>query len=246
MAFNENTRMTPEWIARVWKDNPCRKLPNGNIIFLARTAFCNVLERPKAGPDGKERAYGSVLMIPDLNLIGGQAALQPLVDDVNALYKEKMPAALANPDLRAKLHNPFKKQDGYINTKSPTGDLYDGFVPGRLCISANSSQSQPAVVDQSLAPVIDKARVYSGCWVIAAVKAGWITNPQNPGPTFYLQSLMVVADDNSLGGVGQSNPSADFAGVKVDAAVNPAAMFGEDGPTAGGQAPAAAGIDLFA
>jgi hypothetical protein len=245
MAFNENTRMTPEWITRVWNDNPCRKLPNGNIIFLARTAFCNVLERPKPGTDGKKRAFGSVLLIPDLQLIGGPTALQPLQTEYEAQLKEKMPAALANEDLRAKLHDPFKKQGSYINTKSKDADLYDGFVPGRFCISANSSQSQPAVVDQMMAPVIDKARVYSGCWVIAAVRGAWIINPQNPGPTFYLQSLMVVADDNSLGGVGQSNPNADFAGVKVDQSVNPAAMFGADGATSGAQA-AAPAIDLFA
>lgn len=233
MAFNENTRMTPQWIQKVWGEYPCAKNNQGEIVFLARTAFCNVLERPKPGPDGKERAYGSVLLIPDLNLIGGAPALKALDDDYNALLKEFMPAALANPDLRSKLHNPIKKQGGFINTKSPDADLYDGFVPGRLCISANSSQSQPPVVDQNCAPIIDKSRVYSGCWVLAAVKGGWIKNPQNPGPTFYLQSLMVVADDNSLGGVGASNPSQTFAHVKLDASVNPAGMFGGEGAPAG-------------
>jgi hypothetical protein len=226
MAFNEKTRMTPEWIQRVWNDNPCRKIEKtGGIIFVARTAFCNVLERPKPGQDGKERAFGSVLLIPDLALIGGEAALKPLQDDYDALLKEHMPAALANADLRGKLHNPLKKQGTFINTKSKDADLYDGFVPGRLCISANSSQSQPGVYDQNMAPIIDKARVYSGCWVIAEVKGGWIKNPQNPGPTFYLQQMMVIADDNSLGGVGASNPSDAFAGVKVDAAVNPSSLF---------------------
>ena len=225
--------MKPEWITRVWNDNPCQLLPNGNIVFLARTAFCNVLERPKPGADGKEKAFGSVLMIPDLALIGGQDALKPLADARMALVKEHMPAAIAHKDLMAKLHNPFKAQGGYINTKSKDGDLYDGFVPGRLCISANSSISKPPVVDQNMAPIIDKAHVYSGCWVIAAVAPGWIKNPQTPGPTFYLHSLMVVADDTRLGGVGQSNPSQDFAGVKIDQTVNPAAAFGVEGGTAG-------------
>lgn len=239
MAYAEKTRMKPDWITRVWNDNPCQRTENGNIRFLARTAFCNVLERPKPGSDGKERAYGSVLLIPDLALIGGPEALAVLKAAETALLKEKMPGALANPDLRGKLHMPFKRQETYINTKSPEGDLYDGFVPGRVCISANSSQSKPAVVDQNCAPIIDKARIYSGCWVLATVREGWITNQQNPGPTFYLQSLMVVADDESLGGVGVSNPSSDFAGVKIDAAVNPAAAFGAD-PTQ-----SAAAADLF-
>lgn len=237
MAFKENTRMKPEWITRVWNDNPPTRAPNGNIIIFARTAFCNVLQRPKPDADGKEKAYGSVLLIPDFTLIGGTSEpfdiakpspLTLLQQAVIALYKEKMPAALSNADLRGKLHDPFKKQGTYVNTKSPDGDLYDGFVPGRICISANSSQSQPPVVDQNMAPIIDKSQIYSGCWVLAAIKEDWIKNPQNPGPTFYLQSLMKVADDNSLGGVGASNPSQDFAGVKIDQTVNPAAAFGSE------------------
>lgn len=239
MDMAENTRMTPEWIQRVWQANPCQRLPNGNIIFPARTAFCNILERPKPTKPDEVKAYGSVLLLPDLALIGGPAAIKVLEDAYAALLKEKMPAALQNPDLREKLHNPFKKQGSYINTKSENGDLYEGFVPGRLCISANSSQSQPAAVDQNMAPIVDKSRLYSGCWVIAAVREGWIKNPQNPGPTFYLQSVMVIADDNSLGGVGVSNPSADFGGVKIDAAVNPSAAFGMAGATAGAVEPTA-------
>lgn len=233
MAYNENTRMRPDWISKVWSDNPCVRLDNGNIRFLARTAFCNVVERPKPGSDGKERAYGTVLLIPDLTLIGGQEALRVLKDAETALLKEHMPGALGNADLKDKLHNPFKKQGSYINTKSADGDLYEGFVPGRVCISANSSQSKPPVVDQRMAPITDKDKVYSGCWVLASVREGWIKNKQNPGPTFYLQSLMVVADDNSLGGVGASNPNTDFAGITIDASVNPSDAFGKSGATSG-------------
>ena len=234
MSFKENTRMKPEWITRVWNDNPPRRADNGNIIFLARTAFCNVLERPKPGADGKERAYGSVLLIPDLDLIGGPDALKLFSTAATALIQENMPGALKNKDLLDKLHNPIKKQGTYVNTKSEDGDLYDGFVPGRFCISANSSQSKPSVVDQSMTPLIDKADVYSGMWVLAAVREGWIKTKENPGPTFYLQSLMKVADDNSLGGVGQSSPSSDFAGVKIDQTVNPAQAFSGSTPAEAG------------
>ncbi len=234
MAHKENTRMTPEWIKRVWNDNPPRRAANGNIIFLARTAFCNVLERPKPGNDDKERAFGSVLLIPDLDIIGGADALKLFTDACTALIAESMPAALKNKDLADKLHNPLKKQGTYVNIKSEDGDLYEGFVPGRFCISANSSQSKPQVVDQNMSPLIDKADVYSGMWVLAAVKEGWIKTKENPGPTFYLQSLMKVADDNSLGGVGQSNASSDFAGVKIDQTVNPAEAFNGSAPSEAG------------
>lgn len=241
----EKSNMTPDWIQRVWQQNPCRVQPNGNVILgPCRAAFVNVLERPKPGPDGKERSYGVVLVIPPLGLIGGAQALAPLQQAIVAIFQEKMPAALANADLMAKMNNPIKRQATWIDKK--TGQLYDGFEagPDRFAISSNSAQSKPAVVDQTLAPIVDKSRLYSGCWVIPAVKPAWITRADNPGVTCYLQSLMVVADDENLGGVGAANPSADFQGVKVDPSVNPSALFGAGGETAGAQP--AAPINLFA
>lgn len=233
MAFNEKSRMTREWIERTWAANPPTLLENGNLRFLARTAFVNILERPKPRPGddpNKERAYGSVLMLPD---VGGPVSLAPFEAELTKLYKEHMPAALANPDLRAKLNKPLKDQREYINKKSVDGDLFDGFVPGRRCISANSSKTQPFVVDLNGAPIIDKTRIYSGCWVLAVVKPEWIKVSDNPGPTFYLQGVIVAADDENLGGSGAGGVSAaDLGGIKLDPTVNPAAAFGMDGVTA--------------
>lgn len=218
--MSEKTRMTDEWIERVWKDNPCHIAANGEIITgPVRLAFCNVLERPKPGQDGKERAYGTVLLFPE------GVDLGPLKDAAMALFKEKAPQVLANPKLASKFHNPFKQQGDFLDAK--LGEPYDGFVDGRTAISANSSQTKPVVVDIRGAPIVDKARVYSGCWAIVALRAGWIGRDDNKGPTFYLQSLMVVADDENLGGVGSSNPQVSFAGVKIDQTVNPAGLFGE-------------------
>lgn len=238
----EKSRMTPDWISRVWKENPVhRSVKSGNIITgPVRLAFVNVLERQKK-KDGSEGGYGTVLLFPDLGLIGGKEALAPLYLARQSLLQEKMPAALANEAIFKRLHNPFKDQGDYVNTKDPNGALYDGFVGGRICISANSSQSQPPVVDQNGAPILDKSRIYSGCWAIAALGPGWIGRDDKKGPTFYLQSLMVVADDENLAGAGSANPSADFAGVKIDPSVSPTAAFGDETPAAG--APA---IDLFA
>lgn len=217
--MSEKTRMTDEWIARVWKDNPCHIAANGEIITgPVRLAFCNVLERPKPGQDGKERSYGAVLLFPE------DADLKPLYDAATDLFTEKAPQVLANPKLASKFNNPFKKQGDFLDAK--TGEAYDGFVEGRTAISANSSQTKPVVVDLRNTPIVDKARVYSGCWAIVALKAGWIGRDDNKGPTFYLQSIMVVADDENLGGVGSSNPSVSFAGVKIDQTVNPAGLFG--------------------
>ena len=240
----EKTRMTPEWIRRVWADNPCTVLSNGNVrTGPVRLGFVNILQRPKPGADGKERAYGAVLLFPDLALIGGQAALAPLQQAVIAQFKENAPVALQNQAMLSKYHNPFKKQDTFVDLS--TGEIYDGFAEGRICISANSSQSQPGCFDINQAPITDKSRCYSGAWAIAALRPDWINRDEKKGPTFYLQSVMVVADDENLGGAGPSNPSVDFGGVKIDPTVNPAGMFGDTGHTAGGPA-AEPAIDLFA
>lgn len=233
----EKSKMKREWIERVWTDNPCVLLPNGNIrLGPSRAAFVNLLERPKPGADGKERAFGMVILLPDL---AGPVSIKPLTDAATELYKENNPAALTNKAILDKLNNPFKKQEGYVDKD---GKMYDGFVEGRICISSNSS-SQPPVVDQNLAPIVDKRHVYSGCWVIPTVIAKWFDVGTNKGPTFYLQSVMVVADDENLGGTGSANPNADFAGVKIDQTVNPAAAFGVEGPTAGAAEPSA--VDLL-
>jgi hypothetical protein len=219
----KNSRHTQETIARWWAENPMHvSAKSGNLITgPVRLAFCNVLQRPKAGADGKEKAYGSVLLFPFP--VTEEAALKPARDAVLALYKENMPAALTNPAIREKLHKPFKDQGSFTSLES--GECYAGFTPGLLAISANSSQSQPAVVDQNGAPITEKTRVYSGCWAIVALRPAWFKVDGNQGPTFYLQSVMVVADDESLGGAGAANPSADFAAVKVDASIAPADLF---------------------
>lgn len=232
----EKTQMTAEWIARVAADNPVQQLANGNYLVFCRLAFANILERGKPQPPKTEGSYGAVLLLPDV------LDLTPLKQAVVDLLKENAPAALANQALADKLNKPLKKQDSFVNTKSETGELYDGFVPGRFCISANSG-NQPPCVDQRMAPIVDKSKCYSGVWAIVTITAKWFDVGTNKGPTFYLQSVMVVADDTSLGGVGSANPNDDFKGVKIDQAVNPAAAFGAEGHTAGGNS--AAAVDLF-
>lgn len=226
----EKSRMTREWVERIWGDNPCVMMDNGNIRFVTRLAFVNLLERPKPGADGKERSFGAVCLLPEL---GGNVKIDALLNAVRGIYEEKLPAALTSPEVRAKYNQPFKDQASFVDKE---GKLYDGFVPGRHCISANSSQSKPPVVDINGAPIVEKNRVYSGSWAIVSVRPAWFDVGSNKGPTFYMQSVMVIADDENLGGQGQADPSKDFAGVKVDPTVNPAAAFGAAG--GGGQAAA--------
>lgn len=238
VKFNEKTRMTPEWVARVANDNPVERLSNGNLRVFCRLAFANVLERSKK-KNGEEGPFGVVVLLPEALDI---SLLRNAVVD---LIKKEMPAALENQAIADKLHKPIKLQDGFVNMKPEAqGALYDGFVPGRLCISANSG-NQPPCVDQNMAPIVDKRHCYSGAWAIVTLVDKWFKADGNQGPTFFLQSVMIVADDENLGGVGAANPNEDFKGVKVDKAVNPAAAFGATGHTAGAAASTVGGVDLF-
>ena len=165
-----------------------------------------------------------MLIIPDLTIPNVNIDL--LYDAAGDLLREKAPAALTDPDLRARYHNPFKKQESFVELK--TGEIYDGFTPGRIAISANSPGGKPDVFDQRQQIITDKDRAYSGCWAMVGLNPGWINRDEKKGPTFYLQWAIIVADDENLGGSGRTAPAVAFAGVQIDAEVNPAAQFGED------------------
>ena len=228
----EKTNMTKEWVDGVVAKYPPKKLDNGDIRLFGRFAFFQVVGDKPKDKEGKERAWGLVLLIPE----GTDMSLPK--EEAKALFQEKAPQALTNPDLAKKFNNPFKKQDDYVNTE--TGDLYDGFVKGRLAMSFNSSKSQPPVVDQRMVPIIDKKDAYSGMWGFVSVKPQWFDVGSNKGPTFYLQSVMKVADDESLGGVGRANPNQAFGDISISADVNPADAFGAASP------PADEEVDMFA
>lgn len=221
----EKSRVTDAWLERAWSQNPNKINDNGTVTTgPVRLAFVNLIERGK-NKDGSLRAWGAVLLFPDHRIIKSMN-MPVLMQPVTALLKEKAPLALGNPAVRAKYHDPFKKQDTFIDPK--TGELYDGFVEGRFAISSNSSQTQPPVVDPRMAPIVDKSKVYSGCWALVNLNPGWIARDDKKGPTFYMNTVMVIADDENLGGVGAINPRDAFAGVSVEAGdIDADKAFGE-------------------
>jgi len=227
----EKTNMTQEWVDKIVAAYPPEKLPNGDIRLFGRFAFCNVLERPKPGADGKERAYGLVLLLPE------KTDLTVPKTVVKEMLEEKAPLALDNPEVFKKFNNPFKKQEAYVDGE---GKPYEGFVPGRTAMSFNSPKTQPPAYNQRMAPITDKKDIYSGCWGFVSVIPQWFDVGTNKGPTFYLQQVMVVATDESLGGSGRPDPKAAFGGISIDASVNPSDAFGVSGPPADEPA-----VDIF-
>ena len=214
------TNMTDEWIKAALAKNPCVKLENGNIRTCpVRLSFVHVFKPGKAIEEGKEPKYGVSVLFP----VG--ADISVLQAEARAVAQGKWPKA-GTPE-GPKLKGPFLKQDD-------DAERYIGYRPGGVLIRALSNQ-RIAVVDQNLAPIVDEARVYPGVWAIVTLRAFAYDMGVNKGVSFGLQSVMIIADDQNIGGTGQDNPSTDFASVQVDANLNPSALFGAEGGTAGGQ-----------
>ena len=223
------TKMTADWVRRTIDANPCRKLDGGNILTCpVRLGFPHLEKPQKAMEDGKADKYSAVLLFQpgaDISLI------KTAMGEVGA---EKWGDKLAAYAQGANFHNPIQDQ----GLKSQ----YEGFVAGLPMITANGER-KPPVVMQNMAPYT--SRIYPGLWAICVVRPFTFETKNNQGAVlkrglgFGLQSVMIIADDEEWGG-GSVDPHTAFAGVKLEANVNPSAMF-EGAATAA--APKAA--DLF-
>jgi hypothetical protein len=203
----KDTRMSEAWIKRVVTDFPCTLLDTGAIRTCpVRLSFPNIFKKGKPVEAGKEGTYGSCLVFP-------------LQAELGLLYRQAQDVAMAQwPKQMGKLKNPFLAQDDMVQ--------YGGFTPGGVYIRSVAYENQPAVFDQRHVPIVDPARVYPGVWAVCTIRAFAYDKGVNKGVSFGLNSVMVVADDQPLGG-SVSDPDHDFAGVQIDAEMQVDSMFGQ-------------------
>jgi hypothetical protein len=213
MKLMTDTKMTDDWIAKAIKDNPIVLLESGNYRTCpVRLSFPNLFTRSKPIAPAVEGSYGANLIFP----VGAdRSLLEAAVVDV---LRDKCPDALSeDPKKRVKFKNPFKDQDEMLK--------YDGYCEGGFYISATSRQNKPPVVDAKGAVITDESKVYPGVWAVCTIRPFWYDKGVNKGISFGLQSVMIVADDNNLGGGGENLANA-FAGVNIDAgSVDTSALF---------------------
>jgi len=225
----ELSNKSAEWVQRVMRDNPSMLLESGNIRTCpVRLSYPHLLTPGKPTKEKPDGGYGSTLLFP----LGADMAVY--VAAATRMVKEKCPAALTDP-ARNRIFNPFKKVKAAADPtwqKGDPTDADDGNVFGAPLLRCNSQQRVPTV-DQSLRDITDETKAYPGVWAICTVNVFWFAGDTNKGPSFGLNSVMLVADDLSFGGAG-GNPAIDFAGVKIDAEVNPSALFGAGDPSVGG------------
>ena len=213
MELMTDTRMTDDWIKRAIEGNPIVLLESGNYRTCpVRLSFPNLFQRSKPIPPATEGSYGANLIFP----VGVDRKL--LEAAVVQVLKDKCPDALSeDPKKRVKVKNPFKDQGEMLK--------YDGYAEGGFFISATSRQNKPAVVDANGAVITDESKVYPGVWAVCTIRPFWYDKGVNKGVSFGLQSVMIVADDNNLGGGGEDLSRA-FAGVNINAGdVNTDALF---------------------
>ena len=206
MPLMTDTRMSDEWIERAVRDNPIVLLDNGNYRTCpVRLSFPNIFHMSKPKKADIQPSYGANLLFPTC------ADLKVLQQGVVDVLKDKCPDALSeDPRKKVKVKLPFLNQDEMLK--------YDGYSdePGAKYIIATSKNNKPPVVDLRQQIITDEQRVYPGVWAITTVRPFWYDVGVNKGVSFGLQSVMVVADDNNLGGGGEDISKA-FGGVKIDA-----------------------------
>jgi len=223
-----HSRMTDEWIAAVVRGNPIRIAEKtGNIITCpVRLQYVHLFKPAKPQKDDspdKKPSYNCVACLPP----GVDAGVQNILRA--AVYAEERKSFPNNfgPDGRSfGLKDPLRFQHEKARTQE--GKEVKGFTPGLLCFTAGT-QIKPIVTDVAGNPIVDESRVYGGVWAILALNVYSYKNKIS-GVNFGLQNVMIFADDEQTGGGGGSDPRDDFAGVQIDQAYNPAAVFGNTPP----------------
>ena len=208
------TKMTADWIKRTITDNPCRKLEGGNVLTCpVRLGFPHLETPQKAMDEGKADKYSAVLLFQEGSDI---SLIKTLMAEVG---QEKWGDKLSTYVGSDNFHNPIQDQGGKAQ--------YEGFVAGLPLITA-TGERKPPVVMQNMAPYT--SRIYPGLWAICVIRPFPFETKNKQGAVlkrglgFGLQSVMIIADDEEWGG-GSVDPHTAFAGVKLEANVNPSAMF---------------------
>lgn len=192
-----STDKSDEWIFNVLNDNPALVLESGNLrLPPARLSFPYLFKKQEPmEPGGTAKFAATFLFHPltDLEVVKGE--VRKLALSKHPDYGQK-----GGPHLQS----PFRDQE--------EKERFDGYLPGGVFITATGERRIP-VVDRKLIPIVDEEKVYPGVWVIGTVRPFYYSYKVKKGLSFGLQSVMVVSDDQQLGG-GGSDPNKDFAGVK--------------------------------
>lgn len=173
--------------------------PTDVLTPTFRASYLNVFDA-RAADESKpnDKVYGVEMWFRMAEKCDERLKDQPIVkldDLVNAV--QAAAAAKWGPDKNLwpkGLKSPFKKGE---DLTGKNGTL-DGGVMIRT--KRKEKDGKPVIVDQDVKDIIDKTRVYSGCYMRAQLNAAaWVHPTGGKGVSFWLNMLQLVADGEPLG-----------------------------------------------
>lgn len=225
------TNKTAEWIHNAVKKNPCILLEDGNIRTCpVRLGFPHLFVPQPAMDEGKKPKYGATLLFP------ASADLTILREALAKCGAEKWGDKFTDYIGEESFHKPLQDQG--------KKKQFQGFVPGQFFVTA-TGERKPIVQDTRGALVVEEDRVQPGFWAFSIInpfafetrnKAGVVVKR---GLSFGLNAVRLIAEDVTFGG-SSIDPEKAFAGIDIEADVNPSGMF--SGETGGAKAKSAADL----
>lgn len=168
--------------------------PTELVTPPVRLAFPALFEPRPVFKGADEKKYQAVLLLPP------GTNMQPFAAAMKAAMLEEWKEV---PKLR-----PDKQP-----VRPCVGD-YAGFDEGWHFIRV-SSKYMPTVVDQRRQEVIDRERVYPGCWVRVHINAfAWSHQTGGKGVSFGLNAVQLVRDDERLD--GRKKPEDLFDPIEIE------------------------------
>lgn len=170
------------------------KNPTRVITNEVRLSYANLFE-PKS-IQGSKPKYSVSLIIPKsdkVTLAKIEAAIDAAIEAGIAKFGGKRPN-------KAALKLPLRDGDTERDDEAYANSMF---------VNANST-TPPQVVDESLAPILDRSQVYSGCYARASVSFFAFNTNGNKGIACGLGNIQKLRDGEPLGG-GQVSAEEDFA-----------------------------------
>lgn len=170
------------------------KNPTRVITGEVRLSYVNLFEAKSI--QGSKPKYSVSLIIPKSDkatLAKIEAAIDAAIEAGTAKFGGKRPN-------KAMLKLPLRDGDTERDDEAYAGAMF---------VNANST-TPPQVVDESLAPILDRSQVYSGCYARASITFYAFNHSGNRGIACGLGNVQKIRDGEPLGG-GHVSAEEDFA-----------------------------------
>lgn len=164
------------------------------ITDEVRLSYANLFEAKSI--QGSKPKYSVSLIIPKsdkVTLAKIEAAIDAAIEAGTAKFGGKRPN-------KAALKLPLRDGDTERDDEAYANSMF---------VNANST-TPPQVVDESLAPILDRSQVYSGCYARASITFYAFNTNGNKGIACGLGNIQKIRDGEPLGG-GHISAEEDFA-----------------------------------